>query len=395
MTNQVRFLYPNSKDWIKEIQAIGSDTYAEQIFADKKELLIIKVLDIRIEAANILKQELLSIGADAVVPRSAISGNPDRTNVILLLTRRQISKLAERLKHQPFSLRELCCEINKKLICTTEWQARSKTIDITVPKIMGILNVTPDSFYDGGKYSDGTLIEKRIYDMLEQGADIIDIGAESTRPGSDPVSEEEEIARIKPVLKVIHKISPDSLISIDTTKSAVATVALEEGAHIINDISGLRNDPVMADTIARFKAAVIIMHCKGIPKNMQSEPCYDDVMEEICEFINRQINLSISAGIDMSSIALDPGIGFGKRVEDNTTILRRLREYKSFGIPIVIGLSRKSFLGSLTGKKVDERLPATIAAHALALMHGADILRVHDVAEAKDAIAVIRGINET
>lgn len=391
--DRIRILYPNHSDWQEELRRIDVDPYALKVFADKKELLCVKIADVKIEAANILKQEMLSIGADAVVPRSAISGKPEKTDVILLLTRRQIDKLSPRLQHQPFSLKTLCAEIKHVLTIPHLWQCGKKYIDCTEPKIMAIVNVTPDSFFDGGVYNDTTALNERIQQLVEEGADIIDIGAESTRPGSEPVDADEELRRILPALHAVKKYAPDIPVSIDTYKSSIADVVLQEGADCINDISGLRFDPLMADVIARHNAGCIVMHSKGTPKEMQKNPHYDDVMQEVYEYFQAQTQVALSHGIAHASIALDPGIGFGKRIEDNTSLVRRLREFTSLGFPIVMGLSRKSFLGVVTGHTAPEdRLAATISAHTIALQHGASILRVHDVAAARDAIKVVKGI---
>lgn len=391
--DRIRILYPNHTDWQEELRRIDVDPYALKVFADKKDLLCVKIRDLKIEAANILKQEMLSIGADAVVPRSAISGKPERTDVILLLTRRQIDKLSARLQHQPFSLKTLCADIKHVVTIPHLWQCGKKYIDCTEPKIMGILNVTPDSFYDGGAYKDSGALHARITAMLEEGVDIVDIGAESTRPGSDPVDADEELRRIIPALHAVKKYAPEIPVSIDTYKSAIADNALKEGADCINDISGLRFDPLMAEVIARHGAGCVLMHSKGTPKDMQKDPHYDDVMQEVYEYFQAQAQVALAHGIPHASITLDPGIGFGKRLEDNTALIRRLREFTSLGFPIVMGLSRKSFLGVLTEHTVpEERLAATISAHTIALQNGASILRVHDIAAARDAIKVVKGI---
>ncbi len=391
--SKIRLLYPNQSDWCNEIHKIGIDPYAEKVFMNKKDILCVKLSDIRIEAANILKQELLSIGADAVVPRSAISGKPDRTDVILLITKRHIEKLSSRLQHQPFSLKTLCSDIKDVLSRPHLWQCGTKYIDLTVPKIMGILNVTPDSFYDGGAYTNVSTIEKRVTDMIEEGVDIIDIGAESTRPGSDPVGEAEELKRILPAFSCVKKIAPAIPVSIDTYKSRIADTMLKEGADCINDISGLRFDAAMGAVIARHQAGIVLMHSKGTPQEMQKDPYYDDVIQEIFSYFLDRTSYALQEGIIHASIALDPGIGFGKRLIDNTTIIRRLREFSSIGFPLVMGLSRKSFLGLITNKKnPSDRLAATVSAHTIALMNGANILRVHDIAQARDSIAVVKGI---
>ncbi len=246
-------------------------------------------------------------------------------------------------------------------------------------EIMGILNVTPDSFYDGGKFGDPGAAIDHAMEMIRQGADIIDVGGESTRPGAEAVSPEEETARILPVIEAIRRKS-DVIISIDTSKASVAAAALKAGADIVNDISGLTFDEEMVETVARYDAGVIIMHIQGTPETMQDNPRYDDLLEEIMGFLTRQAALAEERGVKKEKIILDPGIGFGKTLEDNYHILNNIHRIKEPGYPVLIGLSRKSLIGRLIDEDAD-RLPGTIALNALAVRDGADIIRVHDVAE--------------
>lgn len=244
--------------------------------------------------------------------------------------------------------------------------------------IMGILNITPDSFSDGGEFFSADQAIERGVQMAGEGADIIDIGAESTRPGAEPISTKVELNRLLPVLDQLLK-KTDVPISVDTYKSEVAEAALSAGAHIINDISGLRFDPVMKDVVARYQAPVIIMHIKGEPKNMQIDPYYDDVMGEISDYLAESIRMAEAAGVKKENMIIDPGIGFGKRLEDNYEIIRRISELKRFGCSILVGPSRKSFLGKVLNLPPSERLEGTITAVAVAIQNGADIVRVHDV----------------
>jgi dihydropteroate synthase len=244
---------------------------------------------------------------------------------------------------------------------------------------MGILNVTPDSFYDGGKYNNTDDAVNRAIDMERCGASIIDIGGESTRPGSKPVSVEEELKRVIPVIKRSAQVLKIP-ISVDTSKSEVAEEALKNGAEIINDISGMTFDKNMQPVAARYGAAVIIMHIKGLPETMQNNPLYEDIVEEVIDFFLERIDEANSFGIANEKIILDPGIGFGKTLEDNYMLLGNLHRLKELGFPICIGLSRKSLIGKLYHNGED-RLPATIALNAAAVLSGADIIRVHDVKE--------------
>ena len=259
------------------------------------------------------------------------------------------------------------------------------------PLVMGILNVTPDSFFDGGKHHTMEGALDHALRMIEEGADIIDIGGESTRPYADPVPEEEELRRIVPVIEAL-RASSDILISVDTYKAGVADAALCAGADIVNDISGLTYDDAMAQVVARNDAWVVIMHIKGTPRNMQVDPHYDDVVAEISEFLRLQMDHAVRAGVDPEKIILDPGIGFGKRVEDNLRILKMLGEFKKLGRPVLIGTSMKSFIGKVAGLPIEERVEGTLASLAVALMNGADILRVHDVKKAKKVLMTVKAV---
>lgn len=227
--------------------------------------------------------------------------------------------------------------------------------------------------------------------MIGEGADIIDIGGESTRPYAQPVPEEEELRRIMPVIEAL-RASSDILISVDTYKADVAAAALKAGADIVNDISGLTYDDTMAHVIADNDAWAVIMHIKGTPRNMQVDPHYDDVVKEVSQFLRERMEHAVRAGMDPEKIIIDPGIGFGKRVEDNLRILKMLREFKKLGRPVLIGTSMKSFIGKITGLPVEERVEGTLASLAVALMNGADILRVHDVKKAKKVIKTVKAV---
>jgi len=253
---------------------------------------------------------------------------------------------------------------------------------------MGILNVTPDSFSDGGEFYQPEQAIERGIQMAEEGADIIDIGAESTRPGAEPISTEEELQRLVPVLEgLLKKVAVP--ISIDTYKSSVAETALKAGAHIMNDISGLRFDLQMKDVVAKYRVPVVIMHIKGEPRNMQQNPYYDDLIGEIYGYFDESIRIAEGAGIKRENIIVDPGISFGKRLMDNYEILRRLYEFQGLGCPILIGPSRKSFIGKVLDLPPDQRLEGTIAAVAIGIQNGAHIVRVHDVKEISRACRII------
>ncbi len=250
---------------------------------------------------------------------------------------------------------------------------------------MGILNVTPDSFSDGGSFCSREDVCAQVERMLAQGVDIIDVGGESTRPFAEPVSEQEELNRVIPAIETIRKIT-DIPVSIDTSKAEVARQALAAGATMVNDISALRNDPAMASVVASYDGPVIIMHMQGTPGDMQVNPSYEDVVEEICAFFEERIGWMGEQGIEKSRIVLDPGIGFGKTLDHNLAILGNIRAFKQFGLPVLIGHSRKSFLEKLLGLPVGERDCPTAVISALCAGQGVDLLRVHDVALTRQAV---------
>jgi len=252
---------------------------------------------------------------------------------------------------------------------------------------MGVLNVTPDSFFDGGKFLRSSAACKRALQMEREGADIIDIGAESTRPGSLSVSADDEINRIMPVIsKLKHALKIP--ISVDTTKHEVASAVLKEGASIINDISGLSNGKRLATLCAKYSAGLVIMHIKGKPRTMQKNPVYKNLLSDISECIRKSLKIAKKAGVKKENIIIDPGIGFGKRLKHNLEIIRNIGYFKKIGFPLMIGLSRKSFIGTLSALGVEDRLAPSIAANAIAAYNGADILRVHDVKEAVAAVKI-------
>jgi dihydropteroate synthase len=260
--------------------------------------------------------------------------------------------------------------------------------------VMGILNVTPDSFSDGARFFDLDAAIKHGLEMAEQGADIIDVGGESTRPGAEPVSADEEIRRTEPVIRELSK-RIDIPLSIDTTKADVARRALDAGAEIINDISALRADPGMVDVAVSYQVSVVLMHMLGSPKTMQQNICYDSIIDDITEFLKERVDFAINKGVERNKIIIDPGIGFGKSIEnDNFEIIREMRSFASLGLPVLVGPSRKAFIGRLLDADIDERDIGSLAAVSIAIHNGVNIVRVHNVAQtkmaAKVADAVIR-----
>jgi dihydropteroate synthase len=255
-------------------------------------------------------------------------------------------------------------------------------------RIMGVLNVTPDSFSDGGRFLDAAAAIAHGRALDEEGADILDVGGESTRPGAEPVSAEEEVARVAPAIEGLCAAGVRAQISIDTSKLAVAEAAVAAGATYVNDVTAFRADPALAGFVAERGLDCCLMHMRGEPRTMQRDPVYDDVVADVKAFLEGRLAAAVAAGVPEQRIQLDPGIGFGKTVAHNLELLRRLDEIVALGRPVVVGTSRKSFLGRLTGRDVADRLPGTIATNVLALERGATVFRVHDVAPVRDALAV-------
>jgi dihydropteroate synthase len=272
-------------------------------------------------------------------------------------------------------------------------QAKNRLIEFPGrPLIMGVVNVTPDSFFDGGRYLDTAAAVVHAIQLVEEGADLLDIGAESTRPGADIVSEVEECRRAIPVVTAVAK-SVSVPISIDTSKAMVARAALDSGAILVNDVTSLRGDPMMADVIADTGAGIVLMHMQGTPRTMQQAPRYDDVVEEVSVFFEERIRFAMAHGIVRRQIILDPGIGFGKLLQHNLMLIAQLCQFERFECPLMIGVSQKGFLGQLVGRPVQERQWGTAAAVAIAVDRGAGILRVHDVRAMNDVVQVAAAIS--
>jgi dihydropteroate synthase len=273
-------------------------------------------------------------------------------------------------------------------------QAKDRLIEFPGrPLLMGVVNVTPDSFSDGGRYLDAEAAVTHAIQLVEEGADLLDIGAESTRPGADPVDEAEELRRAIPVVTAVAR-AVTVPISIDTSKASVAQAALDAGAVLVNDVTALRGDPAMAEVIARTGAGIVLMHMQGTPRTMQQVPYYEDVIGEVAAFFEERIRFATTHGIGQRQIVLDPGIGFGKLLVHNLTLLARLHRFACFGCPLLVGVSRKTFLGQLVDRPVQERQWATAAAVAMAVERGAGILRVHDVRAMKDVMQVTVAISQ-
>ena len=272
-----------------------------------------------------------------------------------------------------------------------EMEIAGKRFFLNEPHVMGILNVTPDSFSDGGEFFSKEKALEHAFEMLENGAEIIDVGGESTRPGAEKVSVHEELERVVPVIEEIKSKRPDAIISIDTTKAEVADAALQAGASIVNDINAFESDIKLLDAVKKHNATYVLMHMKGTPQTMQQNPHYDEPVSEIYDFLKNKINFLIGYGIN--KIIIDPGIGFGKRIFDNYEIINRLDEFKGLGYPILIGLSRKSFLGNSLGLEVTERDNATVVAETISVINGARFVRTHNVKNAVQMKTVLNFTN--
>jgi dihydropteroate synthase len=276
------------------------------------------------------------------------------------------------------------------MTAATHWQCRDRKLDLGAPVVMGVLNVTPDSFSDGGHFAERDVALRHALRMIEEGARIIDIGGESTRPGANPASLDEELERVVPVIEALRRESA-AFISVDTSKPEVMRAACEAGADIINDVRALRESGALS-TAAGTGAGICLMHMKGGPRTMQAAPGYDDVVSEVRAFLAERISACRQAGIDSARLAIDPGFGFGKRIVDNLVLLKHLGQLGQLGLPLAVGLSRKSMLAKITGRDVDDRVAGSITLAAIAVLNGARIVRAHDVTATVDAIRVAAAV---
>lgn len=353
----------------------------------------IKLEQVPLWVAHILKQEMLSVGGDAAVHRNVIINKIDATDVLLLGTVRQLGQLASKILAQPFGLKKIGHDLKQLLVALEPPKTRilkCRSMELMLGQrtlVMGILNLTPDSFSDGGRYSNIEEAVAQAKRMVAEGVDIIDIGAESTRPQHEEVSAEEEWRRLEPVLKtLLEQVAIP--ISIDTYKASVAAKALEVGAHIINDVWGLQKDPDMAGVVGEYQAPVIVMH-------NQVGTTYHHLIGDMMSFLRGSIELAEAHGLAGDQIIIDPGIGFGKTTEQNLEVMARLAEFRTLGHPVLLGTSRKSMIGKTLNLTVDERLEGTLATSVLGVVAGVDIIRVHDVQANCRAIqmtdAIVRG----
>ncbi|WP_425060840.1 hypothetical protein SCACP_15940 [Sporomusa carbonis] len=370
----------NQEQARKELAKINCDTAGAGIMSGKAVYKTIKIENIMSKAALILKQTFLSKGGEASVTRGTADLSAEYTDVLLCGSLKHFKQAIPQLKVQPWGLAKLAEELEAVIAADEKFPHRTyklgqHTLTISPEKtlVMGILNFTPDSFSDGGKFNNIDAALRHAEEMISEGADIIDIGAESTRPyGSEKISAEEELDRLMPVLEKVLAISSVP-VSIDTYKGSVAREALKIGAHIINDIWGLQYDNEMAKVVAEYDAPIVIMH------NQEGTVYQRDIMSHILEFLRRSIEIGEAAGISTDNFIVDPGIGFGKKPADNLVVMARLNELRSLGCPILLGSSRKRFIGEILNAPPDDRVEGTGATVALGITKGVNIVRVHDV----------------
>jgi dihydropteroate synthase len=380
----------------RELLKINCDPAGVNIMSNKATFITIKLENVSTKAANLLKQTFLAKGGDVAVARGTADLSVPTTDVLIMATLKQYKLALTQLKSQPWGLPSIAASVENALkyqsfpVREYRWADKKLSLRPGRTLVMGILNLTPDSFSDGGKYNDLDKAVRHTEEMVANGADIIDIGAESTRPyGSEMVSAEMELERLMPILEKILKICPVP-VSVDTYKASVAKAAVNAGAHIINDVWGLQYEPEMAKVAAEADVPIIIMH------NQKGTVYERDVVSQVCEFLQHSIEIGINAGVKFDNFIIDPGIGFGKTSVHNLAILSRLAELKTLGCPILLGTSRKRFIGeTLGGLEANDRVEGTAATVCLGMAQGVNIVRVHDVKAiariVKMSDAILRG----
>ncbi|MCK9262393.1 MAG: dihydropteroate synthase [Deltaproteobacteria bacterium] len=379
----------------QDILSCGADPASIPYMEPKLHHRNLLVQGVRLYAANILKQSMLSFGGDVAVHRGAISGRVEVSDCLIMGDLRHYRLLVEKLKLQP-GMAELAGLIEQQVF------ADDRGLGLTllgkeyhwhdIPVIMGVLNLTPDSFSDGGAWLDPEKAVDHALDMVRSGAGIVDVGGESTRPGARQIGMDDEIARVVPVIRTIAS-RLDVPVSIDTRNAPVARAAIDAGASMINDISALKHDPSMLEVVRSTGAGIVLMHMQGTPETMQNHTSYRDIISDIYAFLDEQIEHCLQGGVHPRSILADPGIGFGKDLAGNLRLIRHIGEFASLEVPLVLGHSRKSFIGAALGAPVHERQEGTDAVSAWAAIQGVQVLRVHDVRRTcriRDMILAIR-----
>lgn len=389
---------------LAETAALGADKGSLPILTEKTEIIPLKITDLRSPAANIIKQELLSAGGDAVTPRGCVNCALETCDILMLATVRQYRRLLGKISAMPyFGLKEITAQLEEMLAQISPGKdnppvttlADGRTITYDQLKVMGILNVTPDSFYEGSRVNDSDRLLATAEKMLQEGAAILDLGAESTRPGSAPVSGEEERRRLIPAVRLLHEKFPDAVISVDTYRADTAREAIAAGACIINDVTAMEKDPSMEDLVVASGVPIILMHMRGTPADMQNaeNTRYKDITAEVTAYLLQRASRFTQRGVGKDKIILDPGIGFAKDTTQNLTLMRNLVSLTAYGYPILLAASRKTVIGqTLGGLPPEERLEGTIAASCAAVYAGAQLIRVHDVAANLRAVRMTEAI---
>ncbi len=372
----------NDVDIKKRLKALDVDRAGVHILASKHRHYLIEIRRLHVGAANILKQDALSVGADLAVPKGTIVAQSPYVDALLIATHRELERLAQKEKLQPFGLKELAAYIQKIV----------KTKDPKDVRIMGVINANDDSFYAGSRFRSTQALEA-VEKMVEEGAHIIDIGGVSSRPGAAAVDASEELERVRPIIDALYaeRFFERVQLSIDSYAPEVVLYALEKGFGIVNDITGLQNDEICR-LCAHYDATAVIMHMQGTPQTMQLDPRYEDVVGEVYEFFEERIAKAESFGV--KRIVLDVGIGFGKSLEHNIALLQHLSHFRILGKELLVGASRKSMIDRIFPSSVEQRLAGTLALHLKAAREGADILRVHDVYEHAQALRVWQALEE-
>ncbi|MCD8174886.1 MAG: dihydropteroate synthase [Phascolarctobacterium sp.] len=378
------------------LAGIGAHEKSLPVFRNKSVIEPLKLFKVRTPAANIIKQEMLAAGGDAVTPAGSVACTDNYIDILLLGSRKHYSALLKKLDQMPFFgmdkiKEELEDILTPKIPVTALRDGRKLTYEKM--RIMGILNITPDSFYTGSRIETANDAVCTAGQMLADGADILDIGGESTRPGSMGIDAAEEEKRVLPVLCAIRKAYPEAVLSIDTFRASTAKTALDAGADIINDVSAMEADNAMVDLVVESGAPVILMHMRGTPETMQQNCCYKNVVEEVVRCLVERAQLLHGRGVGKDAIILDPGIGFAKTGEQNLLLMRDLSVFAGLGYPVMLAASRKSVIGKVLGDMpAEERLEGTIAASCQAVFAGVNIVRVHDVKENVRAIRMLEAI---
>lgn len=386
----MKLVSPNNNRLTVKIKDIGVDPYAYYL-VNKGIPVNLSISGVSPCQANIIKQESLAVGIDTAVARGVANCSKDTSELCILAHKHGLKKLIEKLKLQPFGLKELALEMENLLI---EYKPTillgNELISLEKPLFMMILNITPDSFSDGGKYVRQEDIVKRLEDMKNNGVKLVDIGGESTRPFSNRIDAVEEWNRIEFAIKYALKIGLK--VSVDTHKAEVAEKALDLGVHMINDISGLTFDEKLPCVVCKYNASLCIMHMRGTPENMQTNPTYKDVVDEVYTFLYQAIKKAKEYGIDENRIIIDPGFGFGKTLEHNIFLLKYLNEFKSLKKPILVGISKKTMVGELTGEPIENRTLGSKILESIAIINGANIVRSHDIEETKVLINIMTNL---